>query len=256
MPADFIKNKTEVTRTGLSLGSPLSDSAVSQLYEAGSSLSQELKYILHTEPSLPRRDGYGLSNQAPIKWYDPDWTAALAEMVVSIGRQLGLPPAVIEIHPGDRRNSIDHVFRSAKVIMKSCEDAFSVRPLVMLENRTGQFLSTGRELAEFGRRVWEDNELISHLWIVLDMQQLFTVTRGRFLDEIKEIPREFIRGVHIHRKHQVPRESDEIPWAEVFSWISGIPGDILINPEVHHGTWAAETIEFCKSMMDRVRHKR
>jgi hypothetical protein len=56
MPADFIKNKTEIELTGLDLGSTLTKEAVVALYEPGTP-SKNLAYILHTEPSLPRTDG-------------------------------------------------------------------------------------------------------------------------------------------------------------------------------------------------------
>jgi len=63
MPADFIKNKTEIELTGRELGATLTKEAVVALYEPGSP-SKDLAYILHTEPSLPRTDGYGLTPQA------------------------------------------------------------------------------------------------------------------------------------------------------------------------------------------------
>ena len=56
MPADFIKNKTEIELTGLDLGCTLTKEAVVTLYDPGSP-SRNLAYILHTEPSLPRTDG-------------------------------------------------------------------------------------------------------------------------------------------------------------------------------------------------------
>jgi hypothetical protein len=104
MPADFIKNKTECNLTGFPLGSFLDQRAIQLLYEPPVEPA-EIDYILHTEPSLPRTDGYGLSNQAPLRWYDQDWVEHFIEMTISIAQYLKSLPLAIEIHPGDRRNS-------------------------------------------------------------------------------------------------------------------------------------------------------
>ncbi len=36
--------------------------------------------------------------------------------------------------------------------------------------------------------------------MVLDIQQLFTVTKSKFLVELDTIPMEFVKGFHIHAK--------------------------------------------------------
>ncbi len=67
VPADFIKNKTEIEKTGLNLGDFLTEKAIAALYSEATNVPRKLKYIIHTEPSLARKDGYGITHQAPLK---------------------------------------------------------------------------------------------------------------------------------------------------------------------------------------------
>ena len=248
MPADFIKNKTEMKLTGLELGCPLTNRAITSLYELGSP-SRDLAYILHTEPSLSRSDGYGLACQVPLRWHTPEWVFSLIEMLIFIAHHLSLPPAVIEIHPGDKRNSINDIINAVRLILHRFNYEFAASPLILLENRTGQFLSSGQELASFAKLIAKEEDLKSTVGIVLDIQQLFTSTKSRFSNELNAIPRESIKGLHIHTKHRTPSISDPIPWKKVFSWVRQVAGNIIINPEVHHRKQVSETIRFCELMM-------
>jgi hypothetical protein len=249
MPADFIKNKTEIELTGLDLGCTLTKEAVVALYEPGSP-SRNLAYILHTEPSIPRTDGYGLNPQAVLQWYTPEWVSRLTERLLYIAHYLSLPPALIEIHPGDARNSIDDIINAVHFIQQIFHSEFATRPLILLENRTQQFLSTGHELARFATRIAQEDDLKSTAGIVLDIQQLFTRTKDNFLDELHAIPIGSVKSLHIHSNHRTPSESDPIPWRDVFSWIKDIPDGVIINPEVHHRKQVHETIQFCEVMLD------
>lgn len=93
-------------------------------------------------------------------------------------------------------------------------NAFGTVPLVLLENRTGQVVSTGRNLLDVWRIVEREGaEFARHLGVVLDVQQLFKQTAGRskhaggFLGSLGMIPDEALRGFHIHHRHggSVPR---------------------------------------------------
>ena len=213
----------------------------------------DLAYILHTEPSLHRSDGYGLAHQAALRWHTPKWVSHLVEMLLNIARHLSLPPAAIEIHPGDRRNSIEDVIAGIRIIQKRFRAEFSSHPLMLLENRTEQFLSTGRNLAAFAAQIAREGDLTSTVGIVLDIQQLFTRTKTAFLDELYAIPPESVKALHIHTKHRAPCESDPIPWRSVFSWAREISGELLINPEVHHRNQVREAIEFCERIIDELK---
>jgi len=123
-------------------------------------------------------------------------------------------------------------------------------PFVVVENRTGQFISRGKQISEF----WEtllsyDSSLSKDVGIVLDIQQLFTVTKEMFLNELHEIPPKAIKGLHIHYRHRTPSLENEIPWENVFEWLGNIKSEIFINPEVHHYRQAKDTISFCKHMI-------
>lgn len=250
VPADFIKNKTEMEKTGLSLGDFLDDEAISILYNRGESTPEGVKYILHTEPSLARNDGYGLTHQAALKWYSREWTEQLVNMIMSISKFLTIPPKAIEIHPGDRRNSFEDISSSIKLLLEVYKREFNIVPLILMENRTGQFISTGETIQSFWEHFSREYpSLKNKAGIVLDVQQLFTVTKKNFLRELDLIPLEAIKGFHIHYKHGVPSNSDEIPWKEVFDRIAELKKDILINPEIHHKNKVMNAIKFCEEML-------
>lgn len=249
VPADFVKNKTEVEKTGLDLCSPLTRDAISTIYSRNAPVPEDAKYILHTEPSLRRRDGYGLSNQAPLKWYDDGWRDRFIEMVIEVSRFFGVPASAVEIHPGDKRNSFSDVSKSISLLLDRYEEVFGERPLILLENRTGQFVSDGSDIAGFWKHLSSDySRLLGEAGVVLDIQQLHTVTRGRFLDELEIVPYEALKGFHIHSKHMVPDLSDEIPWSEVFDRINGIGHEVLINPEILHKKRVKDALKFCESL--------
>ena len=126
----------------------------------------------------------------------------LTEMLLFVARHLSLPPAFIEIHPGDARNSVDDIINAVRFIQQAFHSEFATRPLIFLENRTEQFLSTGHELARFATRIAQEHDLNFTVGIVLDIQQLFTRTRSNFLDELRAIPIGSVKGLHIHSKHE------------------------------------------------------
>jgi len=252
IPADFVKNKTEMEKTYLKLGDFLSEEAITRLYEKSHNVPRELKYILHTEPSLIRRDGYGMSYQAPLRWYDKEWREEFISMVISISKFFSLPATVVEIHPGDRRNSSEDIGLSISLLLDKYKEEFKVEPLVLLENRTGQFISDGKEIDGFWKILCEKyGHLRSKAGIVLDIQQLYTVTKKRFVTELEIIPLEAIKGFHIHYKHGVPDLSNEIPWKHVFDRMPTLEKEVLINPEVLRKNNVEDAIRFCKEMLLR-----
>ena len=249
VPADFIKNKTEVKRTGLEMGSCLTPTAITELYDAETGPAS-LPYILHTEPSLPRMDGYGVRSQAPLRWYDAAWARALVEMILGISEQLNTPPAAVEIHPGDQRNRDDDLVRAMLAIRSAYEDRFGAVPAILLENRTGQFIQEGLSITRFWKHLLSvAPELSVDCGIVLDVQQLATVTRTRVASNLAAIPPEALKAFHIHALHRAPSMENTIPWAKVFSTIRQLDSPVLINPEVHHLGQVEQTIAFCQEMM-------
>ena len=249
VPADFIKNKTEVELTGLDLGSFLDKHAIQALYEAPCK-AHEIKYVLHTEPSLPRADSYGLSHQAQLRWYDQDWVDHLIQMIIDISGHLKAPATAIEIHPGDHRNMYGHLILACRELLQRYKLVFGVMPQILLENRTGQFISTGEDLSRFWEVITAEPDGLSlSVGIVLDIQQLFTVTQQDFATQFSLIPLRSIRGLHVHSRHRTPALHDRIPWRTVFDRIRSSDMPLIINPEIHHGKTVPVALEFCRNML-------
>ncbi len=249
LPADFVKNKTEVERTGLEMGSPLTPAAIAELYDAETGPAP-LPYILHTEPSLPRKDADGVRSQALLRWHDPAWTASLVEMVAGIAERLGAAPAAVEIHPGDRRNREEDLVRAMIAIRAAFEERFGAVPAVLLENRTGQCVQDGASITRFWDCLLSSAPgLAGDCGVVLDLQQLFTVTRGRFARDVAALPLDALKAFHVHALHRAPSLDDPIPWREVFSRITQIKRQVVVNPEVHHLGQVEATIAFCRGML-------
>jgi len=131
VPADLVKNKTEVKKTGLDLCDFLTDEAIDTIYDKEYNIPQELKHIFHTEPSLRRNDGYGMSYQAPLKWHDPDWVEKFVNMIIAISRFFGIPANIIEIHPGYKKNSFDDLIISIKFLLDRYNEEFGVEPHIL-----------------------------------------------------------------------------------------------------------------------------
>lgn len=250
VPADLIKKASEVTVTGQDLCSFLTKQSIATLYKPPQNSSGKIPYILHTEPSLSRTDNFGIKTQAPLRWNDPAWIEKFVGMILDLSDFLGTPPAKIEIHPGDSRNSFADIVRGVKTIQKGFVDTFGTSPEILLENRTGQFISEGSAISRLWEYVMQHNpELEESFGIVLDVQQLSTVTRQDFLPSLHHIPPACLKGFHIHRLHRPPKIGDGIPWPEVFTKITGIGHDVIINPEVHHNNQVVGVIGFCNSII-------
>lgn len=253
MPAHLIKikSKNDIKKTGLPSESFLTNAAIAELY---GNTSYEAKYILHSE----------FRSGSYLQWNKPDWVKKMVEMLISISNHFNVPPMAVEIHPGGSmvrsKISYDHLIEGSRKILQGYEKLFSHQPLILLENRTKQFISTGEDLAHF----WENasdvgKDIIEQLGIVLDIQQLFTSLSGDkelFLKHFGKIPDEAIKGVHIHSRrnnkdHQTPSLDDPIPWENVFSRLKNLPQFLIINPEVHHHKDVSKTIEFCEDMFEK-----
>lgn len=249
IPCDFIKNTTELKRTGLGMGDFLSSKSIEILYVKCSDSAVGIPHILHTEPSLPRHYSSGVVHQAPLKWCDQDWLNAFIDMLISVTDQLGQPPWGIEVHPGDKRNSYAGLADAMIRIQDAYIDHLKATPNIMLENRHGSLISKGSELCRFWKHVEEIGGEGRGLGVVLDIQVLFTSTKRKFEKEISEIPHKSIIGAHVHNRHRAPTLHDQVPWQKAFSAISTAGGSLFINPEVHHLKDVPKTIQFCEDRL-------
>jgi hypothetical protein len=250
MPADLIKNRTEVERTGQDVGSFLSASSIEQLYEHDGGTATGVRYILHTEPSVPRRDSYDLMTQTPLRWYDDAWVTAFVEMLLGVENFLGSPASAIEIHPGDTRNTREDLILAVDDIVEAHESAFGVEPLVLIENRTGQIVADGADMAAFWDCIRRDApDAACRFGFVIDLQQLYAVTRGRLAAALDEVPQRAIAGFHVHHRHRCPSAGDPIPWEDTFARVRKIDRPLLITPAVHDGRQVQDAIAFCRRML-------
>ena len=208
------------------------------------------KFLSFTEPSLPRRDAYGLSYQSPLKWHDQAWVEQFIDMIIILSEYLKVPASVIEIHPGDDRNTYEDLIRACREILRRYESALGIMPQILLENRTGQFISTGKDLAAFWRAIIAGpGDLKFHVGIVLDSSSFIPLPGQNFDDQFSLIPLEAIKGLHIHSKHRTPSFQDKIPWRMVFERIRSSKEPRIINPEIHHGKAVPEAVEFCRNLL-------
>ena len=244
VPADLIKNKTEVSVTGQEFCSFLTRESIGKLYLPAENPAGILPYILHTDPAL--------NKMVRLRWNDTVWTEKFVRMILDIAEYLGTPPAKVEIHPGDRENSFTDIISGVKAIQTGFQDSYGKSPEILLENRTDQFISRGPAIAKLWDYVMQnDPGLAENFGIVLDVQQLLTMTGEDFLPSFNQIPTVCLKGFHIHRLHRPPAVGDGIPWSEVFARIAGIERDIIINPEIHHNNQVAGVIGFCEGMITK-----
>jgi hypothetical protein len=243
-----------VEATGQALCTFLTKAGVAALYKPTKNPAGIMPYILHTEPSLGRNDNYGITSQAQLKWYDAAWVGDFVRMVVDISDFLGAAAAKIEIHPGDRRNSFADIVQAIRKIQEGFDQAFGKIPEVLLENRTGQVVSNGEEIAKYWVYLTTKEPGLKELsGIVFNIRQFKTVTKNKFEASFSKIPDECLKGFHIHTLHRPPKATDSIPWDSVFAKIAGLLQDIVINPEIHHGNKVRDVIAFCDRPMARSR---
>jgi hypothetical protein len=252
VPADFVKNHSEIEKTGLSLGSMLTAKTVSKIYQKEDGISKP--YCLHTEPGIPRRVGRN-SKTSKLSWFDETWIDLFFNHVMTIVDFLGKPPAVIEVHPGTqqkRMNNIKSLILGLKSFVFRLEESLGFMPEIFIENRTPHIISSGNNI-----RLFRD-ELLSMdscdelpIGVILDIQQLFSKTRERFVEELWTIPHEILRGFHIHQLHRTPTFEGKIDWNVVREFIhSGkFKSKLHILPEVHHMNQLLETHRFCTDFL-------
>jgi len=254
VPGDFIKNPSEENRTGLTVGSMVLGKATAQaLYsdEPGDSITPVAGYILHTEPGLSRKGATPVTPK--LKWHDPDWVSLFLRHIFSIVDYLGRPPYAVELHPGSSQrgqNTLVSVAEGIYRVSQELSSRFGAPVQVFVENRTGQVVRTGPQM----RQLWEYlaeryPDLTQVCGFVVDLQQLHTSTRARFLDELSEVPAESIAGYHVHRLHREPSLDDPIPWLEVADLIARARRPLHILPEVHHVDQLLMTYRFCKEVL-------
>ncbi len=250
IPADFIKNQTEMERTGLHLGDMLSEREIRLLYAKDADLPSGVEYILHTDPGIPRRGGGGQFYLPPLEWENARWVESFVDMVVGIERHLGVPAAAIEIHSGARSNSLQSLIAAIRLLHEEHFRATKQSCRILVENKVGQAVANAEDMAMLWRMLL-DNGMQDISGIMLDIPNLLKASGKRFASHLDAVPNDSIQGMHIHWRHQAPSMSDPVDWRAVFDKIRSMEHQIKINPEVFHSTQVGETINFCEHILGR-----
>jgi hypothetical protein len=250
VPADFIKNRTEVERTGQDIGSFLTRASIETLYEQETGIPYTLEYALHTESGIPRTDPSGRPVRTHLKWHDPEWVEAFGDMLIEIADYLGVPPDIIEIHPGDRKNTPAHIAQAVYTLVAAHRNAFGVEPLVLLENRGDQSIATAGQIRSFWTALTGQHpEVAEQAGIELDVQHLYAAAGADFFSSLRQIPPASLKAFTIHHNLTPPSLQDEIPWSQAFGMIGGLADFPLIKPEVYQKSRVPEAIDFCERML-------
>jgi hypothetical protein len=257
IPANFIKHSKEEEATGLGMCQVLTDDAIRRLYISARDVPEDLRYIMHTEPSFAHEDVHGKKHPpADLRWNEREWVNAFTDMLISISKHLGKPASIIEIHPGSNRSvKMRDIANAMKMIRERYGDHFGEGyPQVVLENRNISNIEDGRQLRELWMTMQEyTSEICDTCGIVLDLSVLFNVARRRgesYDSYLDAIPTEGVKGIHVHTLHKAPSLEDPVPWKRAFEKVKEIPHDFFLNPEIHHANRIADTIAFCRRMME------
>ncbi len=244
MPAPFVYNNSEKKITGQRYGEFFTPETMSLLYTEGKDLPGSLKYILHTDPGFDNTSagngnskGFGY-NPKDLKWYDRTWVESYARMLAELAGYLGTVPHTIEIHPGSpKNNAVDYVL-AMHTIRTIFEDQTGQMPEIVLENLTASHVYSGAHLSEIAEFLEaSDSDLAESCGFVVDISGIWTANKQDkevYSASFDAIPLDFVRGLHIHLKHQSVDEMENPPfWAYFREWFATIDHPIFINPEVH-----------------------
>jgi len=252
IPADFVKNTTEMKKTGSSIGDFLANKGTVQSIYTEEEMPSD-KYILHTEPALPRKyiDNNTKRTFIPkLNWFDKYWLNNFIKHIFLIIDHFGIPPRAIEIHPGisnSKKNNISTFSAAINKINNEFNRKYKKNPTILIGNRTTHIIKNGESINDF----WEYFEinypnLSSNVGIFLDIQQFFSTTKNYFIRNIEILNPKAILGVHIHSKHLAPSLEDKIPWVKVFDFLDGVfqKHNRYILPEVYNELHLINTLKF------------
>lgn len=193
VPGDLVKNVTEMARTGQAVGDILGPEGVSSPY---GQRAERCRFILHTDPGIPRRAGQGRLFVPELRWSDRHWTGSYAESIGDMAAAIGR------------------------------------RPRVLLENKARQKVARVEEMTV----VMDALPRGQGYGLVIDVPNLWRSYRSGWKEAFRELPREYVRGVHLHWKHRAPGADDPIDWAVVLGTIRDRSGPLFVNPEVSQWT--------------------
>ncbi len=244
VPGDLIKNAGEAERTGSRVGTMVAEDAVPLLYTPGS--PAEARYILHTDPGIPRRVA-GHIIIPELRWGDQEWVTGFARSCVGIARFLGKAPAAVELHSG-RERSITVLARGMACVSAAFIDA-GMPTVAVMENKAGQRVARARDMMELWDALRETGNL-SGYGIVLDIPNLLKASGRRLYDELDTLPLDALRGFHLHFHHRSPSPRDGIDWDRIGEVVIRTTNP-FVNPEVFHRSQLEQALSFLRPLLCR-----
>ena len=198
----------------------------------------EHEYILHTDPELKENH--------ILYWNLTEWRTKYFQSIIDFAHFIGKPPFAIEFHPSKPKRS--------KNMDKAIVEAFDKfkeinNPYILIENRTGMYISTVKDMIKFYETVCENlsPSEIKKFGLCIDISQIYTEQRKDPTNEIAKIPRNYILCWHIHYKHKVPSMQDPINWREITKILKETKAICL--PEVFTFNNIIQTIKFIEKMI-------
>jgi len=205
--------------------------------------SFEGRYVLHTDPEL--KIGHVLY------WNVPEWRRRYVNSIIEFSDFVGKPPTAIEYHPSKPKRSKNHMVNLIIESFDKFEEA-GFTPYILIENRTGMYISTVKDMINFYRNVCENlspNEL-SKFGFCIDVSQLYTQTKVDPIEDLKMLPRDHILSWHIHYRHRPPSDRDPISWNKVAKLVIETKNAFCL-PEVFKFNEIIKTIRYIERYIDR-----
>lgn len=251
VPADLIKNKTEVERTGQDVGAFLTQSSIELLYQRDRPVPADLKYSLHTDPSIPRNDRHGRRIVPPLRWHDPAWVSAYADMLLGLSDYLGTSPHAVEIYSGDRKNTVADIVRAIAVLSGAYLDALGSSPIFLLVNRAEQAVFSETQLRSFWLHLTDHcPDIETFAGVALDIRQ-FRIAKG---DEstaaFARIFPESLKGFHMPAGPREPGNESTF-WDSVSATMLSLRHEFFVKPDVIQQSRVEDGVRFAAGMLRR-----
>ena len=246
--AGFVCSPAEEEATGLPMHAMLTSAAIERLYEAGTRIPDECRYLLTTESSFPHTDRFGRRHPAAVlRWDDRVWLTEFVEMLVLTTDQLGRPADAIVIHPGKAHGvTYSAIARAMRYIRDTCAAACGRAPAVLIQNAYPSLLQSGDDIRAFWQVMQEQvPECCGDCGVLLDVAALATAAhhaKAPFASFLSPLPAAALKGFSLR-----PEEGDGVPWDTIFRAIQMLPHDALIVPDIHHPDETDTMLAWCRS---------
>lgn len=246
--AGFVCTPAEEEATGLPMHAMLTAAAIERLYEVGSRIPDECRYVLRTEPSFPHTDRFGKRHPAAVlRWDDRVWLTEFVEMLVLTTDQLGRPADAVVISPGKAHGvTYSAIARAMRYIQDTCAAACGRAPAVLIQNAYPSLIQSGDDIRHFWLAMQEQTpECCGDCGVLLDVTALATAAhhaKATTASFLAPLPAAALKGFSLR-----PEEGDGVPWETIFRAIQMLPHDALVIPDVRHPDETDAMLARCRS---------